>query len=88
MIFSTFEESLNLYEIFKIELSLEIEAYLSAVKSEVKKQKKKKKKNIEHLPNTVLNRVSDVVNKSVPLKIAAEIVRDEKMVQETVKKQV
>lgn len=59
------------------------------MKSEVKKQKKKKKKkNIEHLPNTVLNRGSEVVNKSVPLKIGAEVVRDEKMVQETVKKQV
>ena len=80
MIFSTFEESLNLYEIFKLELSLEIEAYLSAIKNGAKKKKKKKKKNIEHLPNTVLNRKSEVIIKNLPLKMSTEIVMDEKMV--------
>lgn len=50
LLFSTLEQSLNLYEIFKIELTMEIEAYLAAQKTgAMKKQKKKKKKNIDRI---------------------------------------
>lgn len=79
LIFSTFEESLNLYEIFKIELSLEIEAYFTTRKNGAKKQKKKKKKNIETLPTTVLNKTSEIIGKNLPLK-TADIPMDEETI--------
>ena len=45
-----------MYEIFKNELSLEIEAYLSAVKIRGEEAEKEEEKNIEQLNNTVLHR--------------------------------